>query len=178
VHAYDNDRYQDALRLLRPLARTVSTAPAVRELLGLTLYRLGRWQQALPELEQYHAMTGSYDQYPVMMDCQRALHLHRAVDELWEELRQASPSADVVAEGRIVMAGSLADRRDLPGAIRLLERDVAIKKPRRHHLREWYALADLYERAGDVPRARDLFGRVEAADAEAFDAHDRLRALR
>ena len=23
-----------------------------------------------------------------------------------------------------------------------------------------YALADLYERAGDLPRARDLFGRV------------------
>jgi tetratricopeptide (TPR) repeat protein len=178
VHAYDRDRYQDALRILRPLARAVPTAPAVRELLGLTLYRLGRWRMALDEFDQYRAMSASFDQYPAMMDCQRALHLHRAVDELWEELRQASPSGEVVAEGRIVMAGSLADRRDLPGAIKLLERDIAIKKPRLHHLREWYALADLYERAGDVPRARDLFARVEAADPEAFDTHDRLRALR
>jgi tetratricopeptide (TPR) repeat protein len=129
-------------------------------------------------LEQHRVMSGSFDQYPVMMDCQRALHVHLAVDELWEDLRQASPSAEVVAEGRIVMAGSLADRGDLPGAIKLLERDTAIKKPRFHHLREWYALADLYERAGDVPRARDLFGRVDANDGEAFDAHDRLRALR
>jgi tetratricopeptide (TPR) repeat protein len=178
VHAYDRDRYQDALRILRPLARAVPTAPAVRELIGLTLYRLGRWQLALQELEQYRSMSASFDQYPVMMDCQRALHLHRAVDELWEELRQASPSAEVVAEGRIVMAGALADRGDLPGAIRLLERDVAIRKPRLHHLREWYALADLYERAGDVPRARDLFVRVENADPESFDTRDRLRALR
>jgi tetratricopeptide (TPR) repeat protein len=156
----------------------VPTAPAVRELYGLTLYRLGRWRLALEEFEQYRLMSGSYDQYPAMMDCQRALHVHRAVDELWEDLRQASPSAEVVAEGRIVMAGSLADRGDLPGAIRLLERDVAIKKPRLHHLREWYALADLYERAGDVPRARDLFARVESVDPEAFDTRDRLRALR
>jgi tetratricopeptide (TPR) repeat protein len=133
---------------------------------------------ALDEFEQYRLMSGSYDQYPAMMDCQRALHRYGAVDELWEDLRQASPSAEVMAEGRIVMAGSLADRGDLPGAIRLLERDVAIKKPRLHHLREWYALADLHERAGDVPRARDLFARVEAVDPEAFDTQDRLRALR
>ena len=33
-----------------------------------------------------------------------------AVEELWDELRQASPSAELVMEGRIVMAGSLADR--------------------------------------------------------------------
>jgi tetratricopeptide (TPR) repeat protein len=178
VHAYDRDRYQDSLRILRPLARAVPTSPAVRELYGLTLYRLGRWRAALDEFEQYRAMTNSYDQYPAMMDCQRALHVHRAVDELWDDLRQASPSAEVVAEGRIVMAGSLADRGDLPGAIKLLERDVAMKKPRLHHLREWYALADLYERAGDVPRARDLFRRVEAANPDVFDTHDRLRALR
>jgi len=178
VHAYDHDRYQDALRILRPLARAVPTAGAVRELYGLTLYRMGRWRLALDELEQYRTMTGSFDQDPVLMDCQRALHMHQAVDQLWEELRQASPSAEVVAEGRIVMAGSLADRGDLPAAVALLERDIAIRKPRFHHLREWYALADLYERSGDVPRARDLFSRVEAADGEAFDTHDRLRALR
>ena len=178
VHAYDHDRYQDSLRILRPLARAVSTSPAVRELYGLTLYRMGRWREALEEFEQYRLLTDSYDQYPAMMDCQRALHLHRAVDELWEELRQASPSGEVVAEGRIVMAGSLADRGDLRGAIRLLERDRAIKKPRVHHLREWYALADLFERAGDVTQARDLFRRVEAADPDLFDTHDRLRALR
>ncbi|HEX3542294.1 MAG TPA: tetratricopeptide repeat protein [Acidimicrobiales bacterium] len=178
VHAYDRDRYQEALRILRPLARALPEAAAVREILGLTLYRMGRWPAALKELEEYRALSESSDQLPVMMDCQRALHNHRAVDALWEELREASPSPEVVVEGRIVMAGSLADRGDLPGAIKLLSRDVGVKKPRPHHLREWYALADLHERAGDVPRARDLFGRIEAFDPTAFDTRDRLRALR
>jgi tetratricopeptide (TPR) repeat protein len=178
VHAYDRDRYQDALRILRPLARAVPTAPAVREILGLTLYRLGRWPAAVKELEEYHTLSGSYDQYPVMMDCQRALHFHRGVDELWEELRGGSSTGEVVVEGRIVMAGSLADRGDLQEAIRLLSRDLGVKKPRLHHLREWYALADIYERAGDVTRARDLFAKVDKFDPDVFDTRDRLRALR
>lgn len=177
-HAYDRDRYQDALRILRPLARAVPGSAAVRELYGLTLYRMGRWRLALKELDTYRTLSHSYDQHPAIMDCYRALRTHRSVEQLWDELRQASPSGEVVAEGRIVMAGSLADRGDLPGAIRLLERDVAVRKPRGHHLREWYALADLYERSGDVPRARDLFGRIDANDQGAFDTVDRLRALR
>jgi predicted TPR repeat methyltransferase len=53
-----------------------------------------------------------------------------------------------------------------------------VAKPVERHLRQWYALADLYERAGDIPKARDLFGRVAAADPDAFDIRSRLRSLR
>jgi tetratricopeptide (TPR) repeat protein len=76
------------------------------------------------------------------------------------------------------MAGALADQGDLPGAIRLLEKTRTVKKPKPHHLRQWYGLADLYERAGDIPRARDLFNRVASFDPDAFDIRERLRALR
>ena len=51
------------------------------------------------------------------------------------------------------MAGSLADRGDVKGAIRLLEQGWKFpKRAKVHHLRRAYALADLYERAGDVGR--------------------------
>jgi hypothetical protein len=53
-----------------------------------------------------------------------------------------------------------------------------VKKPREHHVRQWYALADLFDRAGDIPRARDLFNRVASVDPDAFDTRQRLRALR
>ena len=46
------------------------------------------------------------------------------------------------------MAGALADQGKLPAAIELLERGAG--HPRRaqlHHLKQWYALADLYDRA-------------------------------
>ena len=179
THAYDRERYQEARRMLRPLVEEIPDAVAVQELYGLTLYRMGQWAQAARHLERYRELSRSYDQHPVLADCYRALHRYPAADELWEELREASPSAELVAEGRIVAAGCRADQGDLAGAIAVLERAAKrVNHPQDHHLRQWYALADLYERAGDIPRARELFGRVGTADPDAFDVRQRLRALR
>src|SRR4029453_6460290 len=92
------------------------------------------------------------------------------VDALWKELAEASPSAEAVAEGRIVAAGALADRGELDPAIRLLAAgQKTAKRVRPHHLRVLYALADLVERAGDIPRARTLFTRVANADPDFAD---------
>jgi tetratricopeptide (TPR) repeat protein len=177
--AYERERYEDARRMLRALLDQAPSSAAVRELLGLTEYRRGKWREAIKHLEAFRALTGSVEQHPVLADCYRATRRHRQVDELWEELRAASPSAELVAEGRIVVAGSLADRGDVAGAIRLLEKGrLDHRRPKEHHLRQWYALADLFERAGEIPRARDLFTRIANVDPDAFDVRDRLRALR
>jgi len=179
THAYDRERYEEARKILRPIAEEVPDVVAVKELYGLTLYRSGDWAGAVRQLEGYRTLTGSYDQHPVLADCYRALHRYPEAEALWDDLRQASPDGDLVAEGRIVAAGCRADQGDLRGAIVVLERAAKrVDHPQERHLRQWYALADLYERAGDVPRARELFGRVAAADPDAFDVRQRLRALR
>jgi tetratricopeptide (TPR) repeat protein len=177
--AFKRERYEEARKILRPLAESAPTAESVRELLGLTYYRLGRWKLAATELEAFRDLSGSTEQHPVLADCYRALGRHGKVADLWEELRAASPSAALVAEGRIVAAGSLADQGRLEDAIRLLSAaKMPTKRPKEHHLRVAYALADLYERAGDVPRARQLFGRVAAVDPDLGDVTARVRALR
>jgi tetratricopeptide (TPR) repeat protein len=122
AHAFERERYEEARKLLKPFAEQAPQALAVRELLGLTYYRLGRWKDAARELEAFRAGSDSTEQHPVLADTYRALKRHREVEALWDELREASPSADLVAEGRIVMAGSLADRDDLAGAIACLGR--------------------------------------------------------
>lgn len=178
ARAFNRERWREARRLLAPIAKAAPGAPSVRELYGLVLYRLGRWAEAAHELEAFRELTGSCEQHPVLADCYRALGRHQRVEQLWDELRRASPGAPLVAEGRIVMAGSLADRGRLKEAIELLERaPVRGKHPAEHHVRVWYALADLYERAGDLPRARELFRRVVEADPELADAPERLAAL-
>ncbi len=178
-YAYEKERYQEARRILRSLVEEVPESAAVRELYGLVLYRSGQWAGAATQLEAFREMSGSYDQHPVLADCYRALHRYDDADEVWSDLREASPSGDLVAEGRIVAAGSKADQGDLAGAILMLEKaSRKVAKPQERHLRQWYALADLYERAGDVPRARDLFNRVASVDPDAFDVRARLRALR
>jgi tetratricopeptide (TPR) repeat protein len=176
--AFEAERYGEARKLLQPLIEKAPRAPAVRELYGLVLYHLKRWTAAVRELETFVGLTGSVEQHPVLADSYRALGRHARVAELWKELRAASPGAELVAEGRIVMAGSLADQGDVRGAIRLLEKAGAgVKRPRWHHLRLWYALADLYERAGELPRARDLFLRVANAEPSFADVAERLAAL-
>ena len=179
VRAYQRDRYADARRILKPLAAAAPGAAAVRELYGLTLYRMGRWAEAIRELDAFHTLTGSFDQHPVLADCHRALGHWRAVERLWDELRRASPAADVVTEGRIVAAGALADQGDLRAALRLLARapQSRVKRPRLHHLRLWYAMADLYERAGEVPRARELFQVILRHEPDFVDVPERLAAL-
>ena len=115
----------------------------------------------------------------MLADCYRAMGQFGLVETLWDELREASPSADLVAEGRIVAAGALADQGRLADAIRLLE-SVARRwpSPASDHLRMAYALADLYERAGDVPGARSQFGWLRAQDPDFADVEDRLSNLR
>lgn len=179
VRAYERDRYGEALKILRELAERAPGAAAVRELHGLTLYRMGRWSDAAKELEAFRAMSNSHDQHPVLADCYRALKRWKKVDEVWAELREASPSADLVTEGRIVVAGSLADQGRIKEAVALLEKTSgrAARAPKLHHLRQWYALADLYERSGETPKARTLFRRIADVDRDFVDVLDRLRTL-
>ena len=177
--AYSRDHERDALRLLRPLRDALPESPSVRELLGLSHYRLGHYPAATKELEAFVELSSSVEQHPVLMDCYRAQRRWRKVDACWRELAAASPGADVVTEGRIVAAGALADRGRLEEAISLLTRaDRKVAKPKPYHLRLWYALADLEERAGNVPRARALFDRVRREDAGFADVAERLAGLR
>jgi tetratricopeptide (TPR) repeat protein len=178
ARTFERERYKDADRMLRILVDRAPDVPAVRELYGLNFYRLGRWNEAAKQLELFRQQTGSVEQHPVLADAYRALGRHAKAQKLWDELREADAPGELVTEGRIVAAGSLADRGKIGDAIRLLERGpVKVKKPKAHHLRLWYALADLYERGGDTPRARDLFGRVVAAEPDFADAAERLASL-
>ena len=52
-----------------------------------------------------------------------------------------------------------------------------LRNPAERHLRQWYVLADLYERAGDIPWAREYFECGRRADPTAYDVSDRLHGL-
>ena len=173
-----SDRFGEVDDLLRPMIKKYPQIPELHELYGLTLYRLGRWSDALERLQHFADVTGDINQYPVMADCYRALGEVKLVRKLWDDLRAAGPEAAIMTEGRIVMAGAMADIGDVAGGIRLLEQGpLKPKKPRDHHVRLWYALAALYESAGDHQRARRGFERIEQVEPGYADVSDRLDSL-
>ena len=147
----------------------------MRELVGLCQYRVGNYNAAVKELEAYAELSDAVDQNPVLMDCYRAQRRWRKVETAWEELAAVSPSGDVVAEGRIVYAGALADQGRIDDALALLrKRADVIRDPKEYHLRLWYALADLEERRQPRPCPRAVRPRAPSRPA----IRRRRRALR
>ncbi|MEO5973983.1 MAG: tetratricopeptide repeat protein [Ilumatobacteraceae bacterium] len=179
LDAFERERYQDAKKSVMPIVKKCAGIPLVHEVAGLSLYRLGQWNDAADQLEQARAAShGSTTNHPVLADCYRALRRYEKVDELWKELKEASPHPSIVAEGRIVAAGALADHGDLQGAVRLMHHGSQDpRKVQEYHLREWYMLGDLYDRSGDVIAARKLFGRIAAHDPHFSDVSERLSTL-
>ena len=178
ARAFDDERFNDARRILNTLVERAPEVVEVVELLGLTHYRIGNWKAAAKRLEVFRNLTGGTEQHPVLADCYRAQSRWADVEVLWAELRNASPSAALVTEGRLVAAGALADQGRMADAVRELERGWSFpKRARDHHLRRAYALADLYERSGAAPRARELFRWVSGRNPDFADVADRLRSI-
>ncbi|HRE03764.1 MAG TPA: tetratricopeptide repeat protein, partial [Ilumatobacteraceae bacterium] len=130
------------------------------------------------ELELAQQLHPKPEHLPLLADSYRALRRYKDVDRIWQTIRESSPAPSVMAEGRIVAAGALADRGDINGALATMMRAADVpKRVREHHLKQWYVIADLYDRSGDIPRARNFFKRIAAIDPRYADVTDRLAAL-
>jgi len=176
--ALDRERFQEARRIASSIAKEAPSVSAAHEILGLSNYRLGKYKQAVAALEAAQDLHANPALLPVIADCHRAQGRWTAVDQVWREIREASPSHDVMAEGRMVAAGALADQGDLRGALDVME--PATKRPkvvRDFHVRQWYVLGDLYDRMGDPISARRWFGAVAEYDDDFADVTSRLRSL-
>jgi tetratricopeptide (TPR) repeat protein len=179
LQAFEAHRYDDARKILSPMAREYADVSAVREMFGLCLYRGGQWKRALGELETAVKLNPDWIfNHAVIADCHRALGNHQLVEQYWRELAEASPHPELMAEGRIVMAGSLADRGLFVEAMELMDKAAGdMKRPSEYHLRQWFVIADLYDRQGNVIKARHFFERIALHDAQFVDVAERLSTL-
>jgi len=176
--ALDRERFDDARRMVAPVLRELPQLAAGHEITGLANYRMGRWREAATALEQARQLRLDPALLPVLADCYRGMRRWTAVDAVWRDIRELSPSHEVMAEARIVVAGAHADRGELKEAIAVMQpAQKPPKKVREYHLRQWYVLADLLDRAGDTMAATRWFREVLAHDADFADARERLRAL-
>ena len=178
IDAYEHDRYGEARTKLLNVLEVAPDFVSAIELIGLTEYRLGKWQDAIKRLEHCYQLTGSSLQDPVIADCYRALGRTEELEAVWKRLKEASPGAEVVAEGRIVYASYLAESGQAAQAIALLETALGHdRRPRLHDLRQIYVLAGLYESAGNVALARETFKLLMDFDATLYDVAERLADL-
>ena len=154
-------------------------APAVREVLGLALYQLERFPQALSEMQAYRRMSGRADQNHIIADSLRAVgRPERAVPLAEEALGARGVPLSAKAEAVIVAASALADQGKFDQALGMLRRirtrdDVAGQEV----LRVWYVTGSILERAGRRAEARREFEKILRHDPGAFDAAERAAQL-
>jgi tetratricopeptide (TPR) repeat protein len=154
-------------------------SPAVREVLGMGLYHLERYREALSELQAYRRMSGRADQNHLIADCLRdAGRPERAVPLAEEALASRSVPLATKAEAVIVAASALADLGKYEQALGLLRRvrtrdDVAGPEV----LRVWYVTGDILERSGRREDAARQFRKIVRHDTGAYDAAERLAQL-
>ncbi|WP_394942751.1 hypothetical protein [uncultured Ilumatobacter sp.] len=176
--ALDRERFDEAKRIAAAIAKEAPTIASAHEVAGLANYRLGRYKPAAASLEISNDLHENPEILPALADCYRALERWSAVERIWLQIRESSPAHHILAEGRIVAAGALADRGDLAGAIELmLPATKNTKSVKDHHLRQWYVLADFYDRLGDPLKARRWFGMIAEHDRDYYDIQTRLRHI-
>jgi hypothetical protein len=72
----------------------------------------------------------------------------------------------------------LADQGKVPDAIELFRSVLAVpKRVQEYHLRQWYVVADLNDRVGNVVDARRLFDRIAKYDRNFADVDERIAHL-
>lgn len=151
---------------------------AVREILGMALYRAERFREALRELQAYRRITGRLDQNHLIADSHRALGTpEKAVEPARDALKARLPE-EVRAEAAIVGASALADLGRFTEALSMLRSPpTRDRESRDSDLRVWYVTGDILDRAGRKAEAAREFERIVRHDPGAFDAAERLAGL-
>lgn len=178
VDLLERDRAAAAVAAAMRAKDLAPRSGAVREVLGMALYRAERFRDALRELQAYRRITGRLDQNHLIADCYRALGApEKAIDPSREALRARLPD-EIRAEAAIVGASALADLGRYTEALSMVRASPAGERlSRGFDLRVWYVTGDILERAGRRADAAEEFRRIVRHDPSAFDAAERLARL-
>jgi predicted Zn-dependent protease len=174
LNQFADERYAAALPELRKAKSLAPRSSTVREMLGLSAYHTGHWEEALRELRTFRRLTGDLIHMPIEMDCLRALGRKSDVTKTWELLQELDPSATVGHEARVVYASFLLDEGKPREAWQVIKPGRLVASPSPGELRRWYVAARVALEAGDKDAARKLVAALDQRDVD-FEGVDELR---
>lgn len=171
---FANERYPAAAAELRQAKKLSPRSATVRELLGLSAYRSGMWEEALRELRTFRRLTGDLLHYPVEMDCLRALDRPEDVIKAWERFQEHDVSPMVNNEARVVYASFLLDQDRARDAWPVIKPGRLVSSPSEGELRRWFVAARVALAAGDSDAARRIVSALDDHDPD-FEGVDELK---
>ncbi len=177
--ALAQDDLDRALAHALAATRRAGRVAAVREALGLVLYRRGEWAKALSEFRTARRLSGSEHLLPHMADAERGLGRPERAIELSQGPQVVRLAEAERVELAIVVAGARRDMGQLDAARQTLEDLARGTRPGQPWAaRVYYALADSVLASGSLEEARTWFARAaEVDEQDQTDADDRLAEL-
>ncbi len=174
MEQFADERYPAALGELRKAKALAPRSSTIRELLGLSAYRSGQWEEALRELRTFRRITGDLIHMPVEMDCLRGLDRKTDVHKTWERIQQHDVSPTINNEARVVYASFLLDEGRPRDAWPIIKPGRLVSSPAPGDLRRWYVAARVALAAGDQEAARRLVAALDEHEVD-FEGVDELR---
>lgn len=171
---FAEEKYPAAASELRKAKELSPRAATIRELLGLSAYRSGKWDEGLRELRTFRRLTGDLIHYPVEMDCLRGLGRTEDVIKAWDRLQDYDISPMVNHEARVVYASFLLDQGRPRDAWPVIKPGRLVASPSEGELRRWFVAARVAMEAGDKDAARRLVAALDEQDPD-FEGVDELR---
>lgn len=165
VDAFAAERYKPAAAALRKAKAASSRSATIRELLGLSAYHIGNWDEALKELRAFRRMSGETDQMPIEMDCLRALGRSRDVGKAYDLFHELGGGRDTDNEARVVYASHLVDEGHIEEAWKVINAKL-VSNPPDSLVRRWAVAARVAHAAGDDVAAAKFLAAIRDHDAE------------
>ena len=176
IDAYGDENFEAAFRKLVKAKQLSPRSPSVRELLGLSAYRLERWGEALAELRAYRRIAGDTSYMPAEMDSLRALGRDADVEKTWKKFGELGGSRPADAEARVVYGAFLLDRGRPAEAWAVTRTSRLPLNAPFYELRRWFIAARAAMEIGDTEAAGKLARAVHRADPR-IEGLDELMSL-
>jgi len=154
-------------------ARRAGRVGVVRETAAITAYRTGDFATALRELRTYRRISGSNDQLPMMVDCERGLGRPERALELGRSVERSALDTGVQVELAIAMSGARLDLGNATAALGELE--IPQLDPTTAYTWSpalYSAYAATLEELGRQDEADEWWARVDRAAAALAEAAD------
>lgn len=175
MQQFADERYPAAAAELRKAKELSPRAPTIRELLGLSAYRAGQWEEGLRELRTFRRITGDLTHTPMELDSLRALGRHDGIATTWKMIQDSQVSPETQHEARVVYASYLLDEGRIRDAWAVIKPGRLVASPSTAEMRRWFVAARVALAAGDKEAATKLVDALEAQEID-FEGVDELRA--
>lgn len=164
AYGFAGAKYRQVIPKLEEAKKLATSVATIRELLGLSYYRLGEWESALREMRAFRRLAGETTHMAVEMDAQRALGRRDDVEKTWKLFRELGGDTWSKSEAKVVYASFLLEEGRARDAWRIVKPERLVAEAPEHTLREWYVAARVAAALGDSETATKLARAIEKQD--------------